>query len=243
MLELKNITTHYGSIRILRDVNLKVKKGEITCLLGSNGAGKSTTIKTIIGLVKPSSGEIYFENERIDSINTPEIVKKGIATVPEGRRLFPKLTVEDNLLIGACTLKDQKKIQANLEKSYSIFPRLKERRSQTAGTLSGGEQQMVAMCRALMSEPKLILMDEPSLGLAPILIKEIFETIVKVKNELGTSIFLIEQNAHKAIEIADHVYVIQKGEIILESSGDEKINKEEIEKAYLHKNTEKYGTR
>lgn len=243
MLKLKNITTHYGSIRVLRDIDLNIKKGEITCLLGSNGAGKTTTIKSIIGIVKPTKGEILFEGDRIDKLSTSAIVQKGIATVPEGRRLFSKLTVEDNLLIGACTVKDKNLIKKNLDSSYELFPRLKERRKQLAGTLSGGEQQMVAMCRALMSDPKLILMDEPSLGLAPILIKEIFETIVRVNDILGTSIFLIEQNAHKAIEIADHVYVMQKGEIIMESNGDDKLSKDKIENAYLHKSTEKFGVR
>lgn len=238
MLELRNVTTHYGAIRVLRDTTITAKAGEITCLLGSNGAGKTTTIKTIMGLVKPTQGELFFNGERIDILKTPQIVKKGIATVPEGRRLFPKLTVEDNLLIGACTMKDQKRVQYNLQKSYRLFPRLEERKKQLAGTLSGGEQQMVAMCRALMSDPKLILMDEPSLGLAPILIKEIFDTIVRVNNEEGTSILLIEQNAHKAIAISDQVYVMQKGEVVMESSGDDTLSKEKIEEAYLHKNVE-----
>jgi len=241
MLQFKNITTHYGSIRVLRDMNIQVRAGEITCLLGSNGVGKTTTIKTIVGLVKPTSGEVYFNGERIDHLKTPEIIKRGIATVPEGRRLFSKLTVEENLLIGACTVKDQKRIRHNLENSYKLFPRLEERKKQVSGTLSGGEQQMVAMCRALMSNPKLLLMDEPSLGLAPILIKEIFDTIVRVNKEEGTTILLIEQNANKAIAISDHAYVLQKGEVIMESSGDDGISKEQIEHAYLHKRVEVTG--
>lgn len=241
MLQFNKVTTHYGAIRVLREVNLHVRAGKITCLLGSNGAGKTTTIKTIIGLVKPTSGEILYQGKRIDSLKTPEIVKLGIATVPEGRRLFSKLTVEENLLIGACTVKDQKKVQDNLTKSYRIFPRLEERKKQVAGTLSGGEQQMVAMCRALMSEPKLLLMDEPSLGLAPILIKEIFDTIVRVNREDGTTILLIEQNAHKAIAISDYAYVLQKGEVILESGGDNALSKEEIQQAYLHKSADVAG--
>jgi len=237
MLELRNVTTHYGSIRVLRDTNIVAETGKITCLLGSNGAGKTTTIKTIIGIVKPTQGEIFFKGEKIDNLKTPQIIQKGIATVPEGRRLFPKLSVEDNLLIGACTMKDKNRIRKNLEKAYRLFPRLEERKKQIAGTLSGGEQQMVAMSRALMSEPELLLMDEPSLGLAPILIKEIFDTIVRVNKEEGTSILLIEQNAHKAIEIADYVYVMQKGVVIMESSGDDNLNKGKIEEAYLHKNS------
>ncbi|WP_425806530.1 ABC transporter ATP-binding protein [Desulfitobacterium sp. Sab5] len=241
MLQFNNVTTHYGAIRVLRDVNLQVRAGEITCLLGSNGAGKTTTIKTIVGLVKPTSGEVLYQGKRIDSLRTPDIVRLGIASVPEGRRLFSKLTVEENLLIGACTIKDQKQIQENLKKSYKLFPRLEERKKQISGTLSGGEQQMVAMCRALMSNPKLLLMDEPSLGLAPILIKEIFDTIVRVNREDGTTILLIEQNAHKAIAIADYAYVLQKGEIILESSGDDAISKEKIQQAYLHKSVDAAG--
>lgn len=235
MLELKNVTTHYGSIKVLRDINIVAAKGKITCLLGSNGAGKTTTLNTVIGLVKPTTGEIYLNGERIDGIQTPQIVRKGIATVPEGRRLFSKLTVEENLLIGACVLNDQKIIQHNIERSYKLFPRLEERKKQLAGTLSGGEQQMVAMCRALMSDPKLLLMDEPSLGLAPILIKEIFQTILRVNKEEGMTILLIEQNVHKAIEIADQVYVLQKGEVIMKSSGDHSLSKQDIEQAYLHK--------
>jgi branched-chain amino acid transport system ATP-binding protein len=238
MLEIKNLSTQYGSIRVLRDVSITAAQGKITCLLGSNGAGKTTTLKTIIGLVKPSQGEILLNGERIDVLKTPQIIQKGLAIVPEGRRLFPKLTVEDNLLIGACTVEDQHRIKENLKRSYQLFPLLEERKKQTAGTLSGGEQQMVAMCRALMSDPQYLLMDEPSLGLAPILIKEIFSTIVRINKEAGTSILLIEQNAHKAIEIADQVYVMQKGEVIMESSGDDRLSKEAIRQAYLNKQNE-----
>lgn len=238
MLEIKNLSTQYGSIRVLRDVSITAAQGKITCLLGSNGAGKTTTLKTIIGLVKPSQGEILLNGERIDVLKTPQIIQKGLAIVPEGRRLFPKLTVEDNLLIGACTVEDQHRIKENLKRAYQLFPLLEERKKQTAGTLSGGEQQMVAMCRALMSDPQYLLMDEPSLGLAPILIKEIFSTIVRINKEAGTSILLIEQNAHKAIEIADQVYVMQKGEVIMESSGDDRLSKEAIRQAYLNKQNE-----
>lgn len=241
MLQFKNVTTHYGAIRVLRDMNIRARTEKITCLLGSNGAGKTTTIKTIVGLVKPTTGEVYFNGERIDNLKTPEIIKRGIAMVPEGRRLFSKLTVEENLLIGACTVEDQKKVRHNLENSYKLFPRLEERKKQVAGTLSGGEQQMVAMCRALMSNPKLLLMDEPSLGLAPILIKEIFDTIVRVNREEGTTILLIEQNAHKAIAISDYAYVLQKGEVIIESSDEKGISKEKIEQAYLNKSVDITG--
>lgn len=238
MLEIKNLSTRYGSIRVLRDVSITAAQGKITCLLGSNGAGKTTTLKTIIGLVKPSQGEIFLNGDRIDLLKTPQIIQKGLAIVPEGRRLFPKLTVEDNLLIGACSVKDQNRVRENLKRSYQLFPLLEERKKQTAGTLSGGEQQMVAMCRALMSDPQYLLMDEPSLGLAPILIKEIFNTIVRINKEAGTSILLIEQNAHKAIEIADQVYVMQKGEVIMESNGDDCLSKEAIRQAYLTKQNE-----
>lgn len=238
MLEIKNLSTQYGSIRVLRDVSITAAQGKITCLLGSNGAGKTTTLKTIIGLVKPSQGEILLNGARIDVLKTPQIIQKGLAIVPEGRRLFPKLTVEDNLLIGACTVEDKHRIKENLKRSYQLFPLLEERKKQTAGTLSGGEQQMVAMCRALMSDPQYLLMDEPSLGLAPILIKEIFNTIVRINKEAGTSILLIEQNAHKAIEIADQVYVMQKGEVIMESNGDDRLSKEAIRQAYLNKQNE-----
>ncbi|MGI5920963.1 MAG: ABC transporter ATP-binding protein [Syntrophomonadaceae bacterium] len=238
MLEIKNLSTQYGSIKVLRNVSIKAARGKITCLLGSNGAGKTTTLKTIIGLVKPSQGEIFLNGERIDLLKTPQIIQKGVAIVPEGRRLFPKLTVEDNLLIGACSVKNQNRIKENLRRSYRLFPLLEERKKQTAGTLSGGEQQMVAMCRALMSDPQYLLMDEPSLGLAPILIKEIFSTIVRINKEAGTSILLIEQNAHKAIEIADQVYIMQKGEVIMESNGDDRLSKEAIRQAYLNKQNE-----
>jgi len=235
MLEFKNVYTQYDSLPVLRDFNLKAAQGKITCLLGSNGAGKTTAIKTILGIVKPTRGTVTFMGERIDNLKTSRIIQKGIATVPEGRRLFPKLTVEENLLLGACNIKDKNKVARNIEKAYYLFPRLEERKKQVAGTLSGGEQQMVALSRALMSEPSLLLMDEPSLGLAPILIKEIFSTIVKINKEDKTTILLIEQNAHKAIEIADYVYVIQKGRVIIESAGDDNLSKKKIEEAYLQK--------
>lgn len=236
MLRINNLTVHYGSIKVLNEMNISVPKGKITCLLGSNGAGKTTTIKSIMGLVGATGGEILFNDEKISSLKTHQIVRKGIASIPEGRRLFPRLTVEDNLLIGACTMEDSKRVRHNLEKSYQLFPRLEERKKQVAGTLSGGEQQMVAMCRALMSEPQLLLMDEPSLGLAPILIKEIFATITRI-NKQGTTILLIEQNAHKAIEIADYVYVLQKGQIVMESGADNMLSKEQIKDAYLNRQT------
>ncbi len=236
MLKINNLTVHYGSIKVLNEMNISVPKGKITCLLGSNGAGKTTTIKSIMGLAGATGGEILFNSEKISSLKTHQIVRKGIASIPEGRRLFPRLTVEDNLLIGACTMEDPKRIRQNLEKSYQLFPRLEERKKQVAGTLSGGEQQMVAMCRALMSEPQLLLMDEPSLGLAPILIKEIFATITRINKE-GTTILLIEQNAHKAIEIADYVYVLQKGQIVMESGADNMLGKEQIKDAYLNRQT------
>ncbi|NPV27844.1 MAG: ABC transporter ATP-binding protein [Firmicutes bacterium] len=234
MLELKGVTTHYGAIRVLRDVNLQVPAGQITCLLGSNGAGKTTTIRTILGLVKPTSGEIFFRGERIDRLKTAQIIQKGVAVVPEGRRIFPKLRVEENLLIGANQIRDKQRVQRNLKRMYELFPRLEERKHQVAGTLSGGEQQMLAMGRALMSDPQLLLMDEPSLGLAPILIKELFETIVDI-NRAGVTILLIEQNAHKAIAIAHNVNVMQKGEIVMSNAGNNTLTKEQIHDAYLKK--------
>lgn len=232
MLSFDHVFTAYGSIPVLRDVSLQVPQGSITCLLGSNGAGKTTTIRTILGLVRPLSGEVSFENQSISGLTTESIIKKGIAVVPEGRRVFPKMTVEENLLVGACHVKDKMAVKDGLLRAYELFPRLFERRNQNAGTMSGGEQQMLAMGRALMSGPKILLLDEPSLGLSPLLVGEIFRTIVKVNRE-GTTVLLIEQNGFKALEISHRAYLLQKGQIALECSETDIAAKERIKEIYL----------
>ncbi|HWR06002.1 ABC transporter ATP-binding protein [Sporomusa sp.] len=232
MLKLTNISTAYGAIPVLRNVSLTVPKGSITCLLGSNGAGKTTVIRTILGLVQPLAGEITFLDQRLNSLPTDEVVKRGIAVVPEGRRVFPKMTVEENLLIGACNIKDKQKIQQGLERVLALFPRLAERRRQNAGTMSGGEQQMLAMARALMSYPKIMLLDEPSLGLAPLLVNEIFKTIGQINQE-GITILLIEQNGFKALEMAHQAYLLQKGTVVMECTEADSQAKQKIAEVYL----------
>lgn len=236
MLKLTNISTAYGAIPVLRNVSLAVPQGSITCLLGSNGAGKTTTIRTVLGLVQPLAGEITFLAQRLNSLPTDEIVKRGIAVVPEGRRVFPKMTVTENLLIGACNIKDKQKIQQGMEKVMTLFPRLAERRGQNAGTMSGGEQQMLAMGRALMSYPKILLLDEPSLGLAPLLVNEIFKTIGQINRE-GITILLIEQNGFKALEMAHQAYLLQKGTVIMECTGADSQAKQKIAEVYLKQHT------
>ncbi|MBC2438868.1 ABC transporter ATP-binding protein, partial [Clostridium saccharobutylicum] len=215
-----------------KGISLEVPSGKIVTLVGANGAGKSTTLKSIVGLVKPKSGSIDFEGTDLTKLNTELMVKKGIALVPEGRRVFADLTVLENLKIGAYTRKDTKGIEEDLEKVYSLFPRLKERTWQLSGTLSGGEQQMLAIGRALMSRPKLIMMDEPSLGLAPIVVKELFGIIKRI-NEEGMTVLLIEQNANAALKIADIGYIMETGRITLSGSGKELLSNDEIKKAYL----------
>jgi len=232
MIKIDNLVVSYGGIEALKGVSLEVPSGKIVTLVGANGAGKSTTLKSIVGLVKPKSGTIDYEGTDLTKIKTEGMVKEGIALVPEGRRVFSDLTVLENLKIGAYTRKDSKGIAEDLEKVYSLFPRLKERTWQVSGTLSGGEQQMLAIGRALMSRPRLIMMDEPSLGLAPIIVKELFGIIKRI-NEEGMTVLLIEQNANAALKIADIGYIMETGKITLTGTGKELLNNEEIKKAYL----------
>lgn len=236
LLELRNVFSGYGLVRVLEDVTLDIKKGEIVCLLGSNAAGKTTTLKTILGLVKATDGEIILrtdgKEERIEKKRTPEIVARGITMVPEGRRLFARMSVRENLRIGAQLRDDEEGIQRDVDRVMSIFPRLAERLSQKAGTLSGGEQQMLAMGRALMASPRVLLMDEPSMGLAPILVEQVFETIKEI-NEAGTTIFLVEQNANMALEVADRAYVIQTGNIVLSDTARALLDDPKMKEAYL----------
>ena len=232
LLEFRGVNTHYGRIPVLKDVNYRVHPGEIVCLLGGNASGKSTTMKTILGIVKPTTGEVLFEGKVINNLRTAERIKLGIATVPENRRLFPHLTVLENLEMGAYTRRDADAVAEDLEKVYKIYPRVYERRSQRAGTLSGGEQQMVAFGRALMSRPRLIIMDEPSMGLAPALVDQSFDTIAEI-NKQGVAVFVVEQNATAALSIADRGYVLQNGSVVLEGSAHEMLENEELKRAYL----------
>jgi branched-chain amino acid transport system ATP-binding protein len=234
MLEIKDLQVYYGGIHALKGVTMEVPENKIVTLVGANGAGKSTTLRAISSLVPASAGTITFKGEDITGKRTVDIVKKGITLVPEGRRIFANLTVLENLQMGAYARNDKEGIQSDLNKVYETFPRLKEREWQVAGTLSGGEQQMLAIGRALMSKPKLIMMDEPSLGLAPILVQEVFRIIQRI-NEQGMTILLIEQNATAALEIADYGYVLETGNIVLEGPGPELANKEEVRRAYLGK--------
>ena len=232
MLEVKGLQVYYGVIQALKDVSFEVNQGEVIALIGANGAGKTTTLHTVTGLLPAKQGSIIFEGVDITKMPAHKIVEMGIAHVPEGRRVFSQLSVYENLIMGAYTRKDKKEIAANLEKVYQRFPRLRERKTQRAGTLSGGEQQMLAMGRALMSNPKMIVMDEPSMGLSPIFVNEIFDIIEKVSAS-GTTVLLVEQNAKKALSIADRAYVLETGKIVL--SGDAKVlmNDDSIKKAYL----------
>jgi branched-chain amino acid transport system ATP-binding protein len=232
MLQLDAISTQYSGVSILRQVSMKIEKGELVCLLGSNGAGKSTTMKSILRLVPLTGGAIFFEGEPIHQWKTHRIIAAGINVVPEGRRLFPKMTVLENLKLGAFVEQDETEIQQRLERVCQLFPRVEERLQQLAGTLSGGEQGMVAIGRGMMGKPKILLLDEPSLGLAPVLVDEFFKTIKKI-NEEGTTLLLIEQNARKALSIATHGYVLQKGEIIVQGTREELYLNDSIKKAYL----------
>lgn len=232
MLEVKGIDVYYGAIHALKGLSLAVEEGSIVTLIGANGAGKTTTLKSISGLLRPRNGTITFKGKEISKTAPEKIVGLGISQVPEGRRVFATMTVLENLEMGAYLRKDKKGIESDLENVFTRFPRLKERRKQTAGTLSGGEQQMLAIGRALMAQPELLLMDEPSMGLAPLLVKEIFE-IVKDINARGTTILLVEQNANMALSVANRAYVIETGEIVLEGTAKHLINSEDVKKAYL----------
>ncbi|HEY8863772.1 MAG TPA: ABC transporter ATP-binding protein [Candidatus Dormibacteraeota bacterium] len=232
MLELEGVDAFYGRIQALRGVSIRVEKGEVVALIGSNGAGKTTTLRTISGLMHPQSGSVRFEDRSITRTGPSTIVGLGISQSPEGRRLFPRMTVIDNLFMGAYTRNDRGGIASDMERVFQLFPRLQERRSQIAGTLSGGEQQMLAMGRALMAKPKLMMLDEPSLGLAPILIETIF-SIVREINAQGTTVLLVEQNAHMALEVAHRGYVLETGSIVQTGTGKELLASEEVQKAYL----------
>ena len=232
MLKVENLSVHYGMIQAVRDVSFEVNEGEVVSLIGANGAGKTTILRTLSGLVRPSSGRIAFLGQEIQKMPAQKIVASGLSQVPEGRHVFPGLPVLENLEMGAFLKKNREENQANLKKVFSRFPRLEERKNQDAATLSGGEQQMLAMGRALMSTPKLLLLDEPSMGLAPIFIQEIFDIIQDIQKQ-GTTVLLIEQNANKALAIADRGYVLETGKIVLSGTGKELAASDEVRKAYL----------
>ena len=232
MLEINDINVYYGAIHAIKGISLTVEEGEIVTLIGANGAGKSTTLRTISGLLKPKTGAINFLGKNIAGMAAHKIVREGISQVPEGRRIFAEMTVQENLELGAFTRNDNEEIQADFKMVFGRFPRLEERKFQLAGTLSGGEQQMLAMGRALMSRPKLLLLDEPSMGLAPLLIKEIFKIIIDI-NKTGTTILLVEQNANMALSIANRAYVLETGRITISGNAKELAASEDIRKAYL----------
>jgi branched-chain amino acid transport system ATP-binding protein len=232
LLELRNVSTHYGPIQILHDVDISIPRGEIVCLLGGNASGKTTTLKTILGSVTPTEGQVVLDGEVINGLPTQGVVERGISMVPENRRLFKRMTVRENLEIGHYLRKDKPAIAEDLDRVFGLFPRVKERMGQRAGTLSGGEQQMVAMGRALMARPKLLLMDEPSMGLAPILVAQNFEIIRQI-NEQGTTVFVVEQNANMALSVANRGYVLQTGRIVLADTAASLLSNPQMREAYL----------
>jgi branched-chain amino acid transport system ATP-binding protein len=232
LLEFKDVDTYYGELHVLKRVNYAIRAGEIVCLLGGNASGKSTTMKTVLGIVRPARGSVLYRGEVINDLPTAERVRRGIAPVPEARRLFPKMTVYENLEMGAFTRTDLAGIQDDLERVYNLFPRVKERRNQLAGTLSGGEQQMVAIGRALMTRPSLLCMDEPSMGLSPLFVEQVFD-IIQAINRQGTTIFIVEQNANMALSIASRGYVLQTGEVVLSGTAKSLRENEMIRSAYL----------
>jgi branched-chain amino acid transport system ATP-binding protein len=232
VLELRNVSTHYGLVSVLRDVDMQIFPGEMVCLLGGNASGKTTTLKTILGYVTPSTGEVLLDGEVVSGLSTTEVVKRGVSMVPENRRLFPDMTVDENLQLGAYLQGDRTSTEATRETVFETFPRIRERLKQKAGTLSGGEQQMVAMGRALMADPKVLLMDEPSMGLAPILVEQVFEIIQTIRG-LGKTVFVVEQNANMALSIADRGYVIQTGQVVLSDTAENLLQNPLMREAYL----------
>ena len=232
MLEVRDLNVFFGVIQAIKNISFDVNQGEVVALIGANGAGKTTTLHTVTGLLPAASGKITLDGKDLGKVPAHKIVSMGMAHVPEGRRVFAALSVYDNLKLGAFTRKDKKEIEASLEMVFEAFPRLKERRNQVAGTLSGGEQQMLAMGRALMSKPRIILMDEPSMGLSPLYVTEIFEIIKKIKSE-GTTVLLVEQNANMALQVADRAYVLETGRIIMDGKASDLMNDERVRKAYL----------
>ena len=232
LLEFRDVDTYYGELHVLKKVNYEIRSGEIVCLLGGNASGKSTTMKTVLGIVRPARGSVFFKGEPVNAVSTSERVRRGIAPVPEARRLFPKMTVYENLQMGAYTREDSAAIEQDLERVYGLFPRVKERRNQLAGTLSGGEQQMVAIGRALMARPTLVCMDEPSMGLSPLLLEQVFDIIQEI-NRQGTTIFVVEQNANMALSIATRGYVLQTGQVVLSGTAKSLRENEMIKSAYL----------
>ena len=232
ILELRDVSTHYGPIQVLRNVSVRIGRGEIVCLLGGNASGKTTTLKTILGYVTPTAGDVVLDGERVNAVPTQRLVEMGVSMVPENRRLFKRMTVRENLELGSFLRDDRNAIEEDLERVFKLFPRVKERLGQRAGTLSGGEQQMVAMGRALMARPKVLLMDEPSMGLAPVLVEQSFDIIQQV-NEQGTTIFVVEQNANMALSIADRGYVLQTGRIVLSDEASNLLENQQLREAYL----------
>ena len=232
MLEVKDLRVSYGKIEAVKGISFTVDEGQVVCLIGTNGAGKTTTLRTISGLLRPASGSISFQGKRIDSTPAHEIVQLGLAHSPEGRHIFPRLTVEENLLLGAFARNDTAAIKDDLQAAYDLFPILGERATQPAGTFSGGEQQMLAMGRAMMSRPKLLMLDEPSMGLSPLMMQRIMSTVKTLQSQ-GTTILLVEQNARAALKLADHGYVLEVGHIVLDGSGRELLVSDEVRKAYL----------
>jgi len=232
LLKLNNLSVHYGAIQALRNISLEIKQGEVVSLIGANGSGKTTTLRTISGLVRKSSGEIIYENKEISKKQASDIVKLGLSHVPEGRRVFPRMSVYENLEVGAITRKDKEGVAKDFKRSFELFPRLLERKYQMAGTLSGGEQQMLAIARGLLSRPRLLLLDEPSMGLAPLIVEEIFN-ILRDINESGTTILLVEQNANLALNFSNRAYILKNGIIDLEGDSKELLHNDEVKKAYL----------
>lgn len=232
ILEFRGVNTHYGPVHVLKDVDLTINAGEIVCLLGGNASGKTTTLKTILGMVMPSSGTVVLDGQDMTKASTSERVRVGVSMVPENRRLFKRMTVRENLEIGSYLREDRDELEGDMERIFDLFPRVKERLSQKAGTLSGGEQQMVAVGRALMARPKVLLMDEPSMGLAPVLVAQNFEIIEQI-NEAGTTVFVVEQNANMALSIADRGYVLQTGQIVLSNTAENLLADPEMRTAYL----------